>query len=244
MIIVHIITNLATGGAELMLERLVRHQSAEGRHEHRVISLQGLGQVGPRLQAAGIPVETMGITGPVELVTGFVKLVRTLARTRPDIVQTWMYHSDLIGGIAARLAGLRRILWGVRVMDISPELGLSRSVMLSRRICARLSRAVPRRIVYVAKSARKVHEPLGYDPAKSVVIPNGYSVPAAEASAGARCRVRAGLGLSDEHILIGSAGRFSPQKGYRGFVAAAKEIASQSPRSALPAARPGGGVGE
>jgi glycosyltransferase involved in cell wall biosynthesis len=231
MIVLHIITNLATGGAELMLERLVRHQNESGRHEHKVISLQGLGQVGPRLQAAGIPVETMGITGPVGLVTGFVRLVRAIARIRPDIVQTWMYHSDLIGGLAARLAGHRLILWGVRVMDISPELGLSRSVMWSRRICARLSRRVPRRIVYVAESARKVHEPLGYAPEKSVVIPNGYSVPSADASAEARRRVRAELGLAEDAILIGSAGRFSPQKGYRGFVASAAAISSRFPNA-------------
>ena len=231
MIILHIITDLTTGGAELMLERLVLHQSREGRHDHRVISLRTLGQVGPRLEAAGIPVEAMGMIGVGGLAAGFVRLVRRIRRIRPDIVQTWMYHSDLIGGLAARLAGAKLVLWGVRIMDISPALGVSRSLIWSRRISARLSRIVPRRIVYVAESARKVHEPLGYDPARSVVIPNGYSVPALADVATWRQRRRAELGLADGDVLIGCAGRFSPQKNYRGFVEAAAETCRRFPQA-------------
>jgi glycosyltransferase involved in cell wall biosynthesis len=230
MIILHIITDLTTGGAELMLERLVLHQSRDGRYRHHVISLRTLGQVGPRLAAAGIPVEAMGMTSPAGLAAGFVRLVRRIRRLRPDVVQTWMYHSDLIGGLAARLAGQRCILWGVRIMDISPALGVSRSLIWSRRISARLSRIVPRRIVYVAESARKVHEPFGYDPAKSVVIPNGYSVPAPDDVTRWRQRLRAELGLAEGAVLLGCAGRFSPQKNYRGFVEAAAEIASRFPK--------------
>lgn len=227
MIVLHIITDLTTGGAELMLERLVRHQSAGGRYEHRVISLRTLGQVGPRLQAAGIPVEAMGMTGPLGLAAGFVRLVRRIRALRPDVVQTWMYHADLIGGLAARLAGHDRILWGVRVMDIMPAMGVSRSMLIARRLCARLSRSVPHRILYVAESARRVHEALGYAPEKGVVIPNGYSVPPRDRVAEARRRLREELGLGSGAVLIGSAGRFSPQKGYRGFVAAAAATAGR-----------------
>jgi glycosyltransferase involved in cell wall biosynthesis len=231
MLILHIITDLSTGGAELMLERLVMHQSREGRYRHHVISLRTLGQVGPRLQAAGIEVEVMGMNGVAGLALGFVRLVRRIRRLAPDVVQTWMYHADLLGGIAARLAGNRRILWGVRIMDISPAIGIARSTMLSRRFCIPLSSWVPRRILYVAEAARKVHEALGYDPEKSVVVPNGYSLPPPDAVAASRRRMREELGLAEDALLIGSAGRFSPQKNYRGFVAAAGEIARRFPQA-------------
>lgn len=231
MLVLHIITDLSTGGAELMLERLVLHHSREGRYRHHVISLRSLSIVGPRLKAAGIEVEAMGMTGPAGLVAGFFRLVRRIRQLRPDIVQTWMYHSDLIGGLAARLAGHRRILWGVRVMDIMPAMGVSRSLIWARKICARLSRSVPQRILYVAESARKVHEALGYDPARSVVVPNGYTVPAHEAASESRRRIRDELDLAADSILIGSAGRFSPQKGYAGFVAAAAETVRNFPEA-------------
>jgi glycosyltransferase involved in cell wall biosynthesis len=61
-----------------------------------------------------------------------------------------------------------------------------------------------------------------------VVIPNGYSVPAAEAVAAA---TRDELGLGEGAILVGSAGRFSPQKGYRGFVEAAAATARRFPQA-------------
>lgn len=169
--------------------------------------------------------------GAVSIPLGMVRLVRRIRQLAPDIVQTWMYHADLIGGLAARLAGKRRILWGVRVMDIMPAMGVPRSTMLIRRICRHLSRWVPRRILYVAESARRVHEALGYAPEKSVVVPNGYSVPALEAVAASRRRMREELGLADNAVLVGSAGRFSPQKGYRGFVAAARELAGRFPQA-------------
>jgi glycosyltransferase involved in cell wall biosynthesis len=229
MLILHIITDLSTGGAELMLERLVGHQSREGRYRHKVISLRTLGQVGPRLRAAGIEVEAMGMTGPVGLVAGFVRLVRRIRQSRPDVVQTWMYHADLIGGIAARIAGHRRILWGVRVMDIMQAMGVPRSTLIARRICARLSGTVPQRILYVAESARRVHEALGYDPARGAVIPNGYLLPSPDEAARSRQRIRDELGLAGDSVLIGSAGRFSPQKGYAGFVAAAARTAGKFP---------------
>ena len=231
MIVLHIITDLTTGGAELMLERLAVHQSREGRHVHKVISLRSLGQVGPRLRAAGIEVEAMGMIGAFGLAAGFVRLVRRIRRLRPDVVQTWMYHADLVGGLAARLAGRRAVLWGVRITEVTSAIGISRSAMWARRICARLSGTVPSQILYVAESARKVHEAIGYDPGKAVVIPNGYSVPAPGEAAAARSRIRAELGLGEGAILIGSAGRFSPQKNYRGFVAAAAEIARAFPRA-------------
>lgn len=231
MLILHVITDLTTGGAELMLERLVVHQHREGRYRHKVISLRTLGQVGPRLQAAGIEVEAMGMTSILGLISGFLRLVRRIRKLRPDLVQTWMYHSDLIGGLAARIAGQRHILWGVRIVDITPSMGVARSTLWSRRISARLSRLLPERILYVAQSARKVHEALGYDPAKGVVIPNGYEVPTAGSAADSRRRMREELGLTDDMVLIGSAGRFSPQKDYAGFVAAAAETARKFPEA-------------
>lgn len=231
MIVLHITTGLETGGAELVLERIIMHQRQDARYQHRVISLRTLGTVGPRLQAAGIPVEAMGMLGPVALISGFVRLIRRIAQIRPDLVTTWMYHADVFGGVAAWLVGRRRIIWSIRISDISPALGVSRSQMWIRRLSVPLSRFVPRRIHYVAEAARKVHEALGYDATKSVVVPNGYVVPAPAEAAAARSRIRAELGLVEGDILIGSAGRFSPQKNYRGFIAAAKSIGSRFPQT-------------
>lgn len=227
ILILHVITGLETGGAELMLLRLVGEQVGDARYRHHVISLRTLGTVGPRLQALGVEVEALGMTGPLGMVRGFAGLVRRIRRIAPDVLQTWMYHADLVAGLAGRLAGCRRILWGVRVAEMFPAMGVSRSALWSRRLCARLSSRVPSRIVYVAESARTVHEALGYEPSKSVVVQNGYRIPPpAEIEAG-RARRRAELGLEPGAVLIASAGRFSPQKGYEAFVSTAAELAQR-----------------
>lgn len=221
MLILHVITNLAPNGAELMLKRLTAAHRGDERFEHQVISLMGTGVVGPMLEAQGVHVEALGMKSAVDLPRVFVRLIKAMRRRRPDIVQTWMYHADLIGGLAARTAGVATVLWGVRIADIERRMGVGRATIWIRRACARLSRHIPDRIIYVADAARLVHERLGYDRRKSIVIVNGYDLPAALDPTG----LRAEIGIAPEAVIVGSAGRFSGQKDQRTFVAAASILA-------------------
>ena len=229
MIILHVITGLNRGGAELMLQRLIRHHRHQPELRHHVVSLTAVGPIGSALAAEGVPVSALGMRGPLHLPSAVRRLTNEIRRLQPDVVQCWMYHADLAGGIAARRAGCRNILWGVRVADIFPAMGVPRTTLIVRRLCALLSRRIPSRILYVAESARLVHERLGYDSSKSLVIHNGYEFLSREQAEAFRVARRQELGLSDDAILIGSAGRFSPQKGFFGFVEAAAAVAAHRP---------------
>ena len=98
MKIVHIIIGLNVGGAELML----------GKFNHCVISLTDLGPVGQELQEAGIIVSALGLKSTLSLPSIFSKLRRELKKQKPDIVQTWMCHSDVLGGLAAKSIGIKK----------------------------------------------------------------------------------------------------------------------------------------
>jgi len=139
-----------------------------------------------------------------------------------------MYHADLFGGVAARAAGIRRILWSVRIADITAEMGVARPTFWIRRACALLSRRVPSRILYVAQSARPPHEALGYDPSKALVIPNGYVVPRMRSGLERR-DLRRRIGLPEDALLVGSAGRLSEQKDFPTFIRAAGLLAAEFP---------------
>jgi glycosyltransferase involved in cell wall biosynthesis len=230
MRILHILPALNAGGAEMMLTRLVGAHRADASIEHRVISLRSDGRVGALLEAQGVRVESLGLTSLTQLPQTIVRLRRLIQAARPDIVHTWMYHADLFGGLAARAAGVRRILWSVRIADISPEMGVARPTFWIRRACALLSRRVPSRILYVAESARPPHEALGYEPSKAVVIPNGYDVPPARAP-GERQALRRRIGLPEDALLVGSAGRLSEQKDFPTFIRAAALLAGEFPRA-------------
>ena len=203
VIIVHVIADLNTGGAEMMLKRLIEAHHGNSEFEHHVISLRGGGTIGPALQEMGVPVIALGMRGAISVPMAVKRLASALRELRPDVVQTWMYHGDFLGGLAARIARIRPVVWGVRVTEFTRQMGVSRSTALLRHVCAFLSREIPERIVYVAHSARRSHERIGYAPEKGIVIPNGYRVPANPPRTG----LRRELGLSDDALIIGTAGR-------------------------------------
>ena len=113
-----IITGLSTGGAETMLHKLLQNMD-RSRFEPVVISLISKGEIGPRIEALGIPVHAMGMNPRLPNPLVLWRLARLLRQLRPDVVHTWMYHADLIGGLAARLAGCRKVVWGIHHSNLS-----------------------------------------------------------------------------------------------------------------------------
>src|SRR6185295_15103803 len=100
--VVHVIVGLEIGGAELMLARFVTQSRSKGEFRHSVVSLTSLGSVGAQLQQAGVAVHVLGLKARRGGLLGFWRLRRALRALQPDIVHTWMYHADFLGGLAAR----------------------------------------------------------------------------------------------------------------------------------------------
>lgn len=225
--IVFITTGLSTGGAEAMLLKLLEHIDRQ-RFEVQVISLTSLGEVGPRIAQLGIPVQAIGMTPGRPGVLSVLRLVRLLRNVRPDIVQTWMYHADLIGGVAARLAGCKRVVWALRNSNLSEEL-TKRSTLMVVRACAFLSSWLPRQILSCSTRAGAVHVGVGYRQDKIRVIPNGFDLARFRQDDAARNAVRQELGLPDDSGLVGLMARYDPQKNHAGFVEAAALISKAMP---------------
>jgi glycosyltransferase involved in cell wall biosynthesis len=225
MKVIHIIIGLNVGGAELMLMRLIKSHQDNPNYQHSVIALTCLGKVGRQLQALGIEVQVLGMRSSLNIFRVLWQLVREIRASRPDIVQTWMYHADLLGGLAARLAGNRHVIWGVRGSAI-PQRGLS-VTQLVVTLCSWFSRFLPRAIVCCAESARRAHGERGYDRSKMVVIPNGYELSHFNSKAILVHQARAAFGFNDDDMVVGIVGRFDPLKDYRNFVLAATILASK-----------------
>jgi glycosyltransferase involved in cell wall biosynthesis len=230
MNITHIIIGLNVGGAELMLARLIETQRVcTGGGGHRVVSLTTVGEIGHRLRAQGVEVTALGMVSVLRVPITFWRLFWLLRFQRPDIVQTWMYHADLLGGLAARLAGIRAVVWGIRTTDIT--VGGSRVTRVVRWLCARFSRRVPRRIICAANASLRVHAALGYDAARMTVIPNGVVLERMVAAPDAVAALRAEHGLGPEARVVGMVGRFNAVKGQQDFIAAAGQIARGCPQA-------------
>jgi glycosyltransferase involved in cell wall biosynthesis len=225
----HLITGLGQGGAEAMLEKLVLQARAQDPGIAQcVISLRDEGVVGARLRAAGVPLRTLGLGG----LAGVPRAVRALRagwRALPPgtVVQTWMYHADLLGALAVRgLATPPPLVWNLRQTgltraDIGPG---TRAVV---RACGWLSRRAPARIVANSQAAIAAHGAWGYDTARFVVLPNGFDLQRFRPDAAARARQRAAWRVGDGERLVGLVARLDPQKDHGTFIAAAAAVAAQ-----------------
>ncbi|HEX5818290.1 MAG TPA: glycosyltransferase [Gemmatimonadales bacterium] len=216
----HVITGLERGGAEGVLARLVIGDTA---HEHRVISLMGAGVHGATLAEAGVPVEALGMPRGRVTLQGLARLRRLIRDVAPDVVQTWMYHADLIGGTAARLAGVPAVVWGLRNAYLDPRT-ISASTRTVARLCARMSRHVPARIVSCSAAGAASHVAIGYDAGRMVVIHNGYDLHALAPDDEGRRRVRADWGIAPDAPLVGMVARWDPQKDHATLLAALEQL--------------------
>lgn len=227
MKIVYIITGLSTGGAEIMLHKLLQRLDRE-HIEPLVISLTGKGEVGPRIEALGIPVLALGLRRQCPNPLLLLRLVACLRQMDPDLVSTWMYHADLLGGLAARLAGCHRVIWGLRNSDLSQDKS-TRSTLLVVKLCAWISHWLPARILTCSSRSRHIHAAIGYQADKIHVVPNGFDLERFRPDAAARQRLRVELGLSAEVPLVGLIARYDPQKNHAGFLHAASHVRLHRP---------------
>ena len=227
--IIHIINSFEFGGAEAMLCNLVLRTDRD-RFEPSVVSLiDDLTVAGP-LQRAGIPIVTMGMKPGIPDPRGIARLVRHLRQERPAIVQTWMDHSNFIGGLAARLAPRARVVWGIH--HSNHVAGLSkRSTLMTVAACAAISHRVPARIILCSEHARKLYAQRGFAADKLVVIPNGFDTTVFRPDPQARLSVRNEIGVDANATLIGLVARFDPNKDHANFLKAAAELAKSRPEA-------------
>jgi glycosyltransferase involved in cell wall biosynthesis len=227
--VVHVITDLGQGGAEAMLEKLIlASRAATPEVDHRVVSLRSQGTVGSRLATEGIRVDALGATGLASLPSCLRKL-RTLLADTPSgtIVQTWMYHADLVGGLAARHAG-RTVVWNIRQTGLGRD-DIGRATRCVVRLCGMLSRRLPARILCNASAAIEAHARFGYDTSRFEVIPNGFDTERFARDEAGALPVRQAWGLRDEAVAVGLVARLDPQKDHATFVRAAALAAARVP---------------
>lgn len=225
--IAHVATGLGVGGAEMALFNLLSHLDRSS-FECEVYSLSRQAPLAERIRALGVPVHVLGMRPGAPDPRGYLRLVGHLRRFRPHLVQTWMYHADLLGGLAAPLAGNPPVVWGIH-LTVGEMSGVKATTRLVIRLNARLSRRLPAAIVCCAEAARRTHVALGYDAARIRVIPNGIDLRRFAPNPAARTRLRAELGLPVDTPLIGMAARFDPHKDHRNFLRAAALLHRQRP---------------
>lgn len=227
MKVLHIIVCLNVGGAETMLKRLIESNLASI-PDTVVVSLTSFGLIGESLRKRGVKVYALNLSSAgFNLPLVVWRLVKIIRQFQPAIVQTWMYHADLLGALAARLAGNNNIVWGIRRTSLS--INDSIKTVFIMRICAKLSHRIPKKIICVAEAAKKAHVADGYEASRIVVIPNGFDFSQLTATQERRSLLRLACHFLENELVIGCVGRFHEDKGHDNFIKAAAIVVKSYP---------------
>ncbi len=226
--VVHVITDLDTGGAEMMLYRLLTGLD-RNIIESRVVSLTDQGPISKKIRYIGIDVTSLGMKPGSLNPTGIFRLASSLRESKTDLVQTWMYHSDLIGGLAAWAAGRRKVIWGIHNSTLDPKKSKARTRMIVR-INSFLSGFVPKKIIVCSQAALNVHLNAGYRKDRMQFIPNGFDLSEFQLNLQAKINIRQELGIPQDSFVAGTAARFDPQQDHPNLLAAASLLLANYPQ--------------
>ena len=222
MKILYIISGLPTGGAEMMLYKLLSVIDRDI-FEPVVISLTDYGSLGNNIKNLNIPVYKMemkaGFPNPYK-VWGFIKLIRKI---KPELIQGWMYHGNLAALLAKWVLPNRVfLLWNIRHTpdDLKKEKRLTALVI---RLGAKFS-SHPDRIIYNSNVSEQKHELLGYDNKNKSIIPNGFNCEQFKPFDNAKSKLRHSLGLKKDTLLIGLVARYHIMKDHITFLHSAGKL--------------------
>lgn len=216
------ITDLDVGGAEQALVALATR--LDRRRFDPIVYCLGPKPLGsdasclPPLEAAGIGVRFLDGRGPLSFPRVVGRLKRHLLRDRPDLVQTFLFHANIVGRMAARRAGVPRVVCGIRVAERRSHwhLWVDRLTAgsVDRYVC--VSQAVAR------FSIEKARLPAD----RITVIPNGVDLDRYPA----RDPIDPGtLGIARGRRLVTFVGRLDPQKGLRWLIGSAPQWLARVP---------------
>lgn len=145
MRVLHVISNLMSGGAETMLSKVVQASAASGT-DHVVISMLSGGRIADELTQAGIPTRFLGSERSLGAVSHVGALRRMVRELQPDLIQAWMYHGNLAATAATVLNGRPSIpvIWNIRqtVRRLRDETLLTASTILAGAMVSRTPRAI------------------------------------------------------------------------------------------------------
>jgi glycosyltransferase involved in cell wall biosynthesis len=208
--ILHSITDLNVGGAEIMLQRLVAYPDGGG-FSSSVLSLMAPGSVGERIAASGVTVHSLNMTGSRPRCADALRLARKVRHISPDLLHGWMYHGNIAASVGSWASfGFTPVIWSIHhsLSDISKEKPLTQRLI---RLSARLSSAA-HAICYCSTVSAEQHERIGFDARRRTIIPNGVDCNIFRPRVEAKKALSSALGIPSNRYVIGNVGRFHIMK--------------------------------
>lgn len=213
--ILHVISKLDRGGVENALVRLVEGLNP-ARFQSIVCCIKSGGAAVERLKQRGVRVEVLNKMQRRGFDVGAIRALRGVIRDAgPDVIVTYQYHASLYGRLAGIMEGRGKLIGMSRSAYMSPS-----APKLHRRILENLLARRTSAVVAVSEAVRAdVIKYAGIAPGKVHVIHNGVDLGRFKGRAG-RDAARARMGLPAGVFVVGTVGRFTPEKNHAGLIEA------------------------
>lgn len=221
-----VVPNLDLGGAERHVTTLLPRLDPQ-RFCPSLVCLGHEGELFGVLRDAGVPARALhGRRSQAPLM--LAELVRQMRRERAELVVTRSYNAEVLGRVAARLAGVSRsVVWLHNAQDLRPRSRLRR---FSDRTLDRVTTA------YFAVARGQLPylvDDLGYPPEKIHVVHNGVDPACHPYPADRDLALARELGIAPEQVVIGTAAVLRPEKNHAVLLHAFARVAAQRPEALL-----------
>ena len=173
-----------------------------------------------------ITVRPLNVEGALGVWRGLSSLRVLVKEFKPDVIHSWLYHSDMLAGLVSLWVKDVRLVWSIRQTRISREFN-PLSTRLVIKLCAMFSHFLPHLIISNSNTAIETHVAAGYSREKIKVIPNGIDLRQFTPNRQRRASMRASLGCGKATKLVGMVARFDKQKNFPNFFSAASLLAQQ-----------------
>ncbi len=171
--IIHIITTLGLGGAEKVLFNILKNNNDKN-FEHHVICLNSGGYVTNEVKKLKIKVHFLKLNKKFfkGIINGFL-ILKKFKNKENIIIQTWLPHSDLIGGLICKICGYKKIIWNIRISNFSKNSFKFRTLVIVL-INSFLSYFIPTKIISCSVAGINAHKRFGYNKKIFYLIHNGF----------------------------------------------------------------------
>ena len=228
MKILHIINTLRKGGAEGNLYRLCKSHKEEFKNkiEITILTLVKNGYYESELEKLGVKIYSLNINQKNKIFD-FLKTIivirKFLKEQNPDIIQSWMYHSNFIT-IFFQNKYYNITYWNIRHSELNFHISKKTTILISI-ICGLFSKLIPNKIIYCSERSKNFHENKHfYSKKKSKLIDNGFSDKDYFFSENLRLNFRKNNKINKAEIIIGYAGRYARQKNIKSLLSAFSKI--------------------
>ena len=209
------ITSLLDGGAEGVLYRLCSHDKL---NTHIVVSLEDKVST-ESLSKSGIKIYTLNMKPEKNFINNFIQINKNFKKRKSKYSSIWLYHADFFGSIAAKLAGVKNLIWNVRHSDFN-EKNTRKSLLVLVKILAKLSYIFPKKIVFCSKNSIKLHTKIGYQSKKISYIPNGYDLKKFRPYFPKKFLPKYYTNFNKNLALLGNVANFKPNKDHKNLLQA------------------------